>query len=75
MGFEAFQQLWKKRDLYDIVLLLRPSRRNKKLFRTYEKQSGITPIDGEGTNEGNGLKIVWGDALNREDVVEACRGH
>ena len=74
MGFEAFQLLWEKRERYDIVLLLRPSRKNKRLFRYYEKQSGIVPIRGAGTVEGKGLRIVWGDALNREDVVEACRG-
>lgn len=60
MGFEAFKLLWEKRDRYDIVLLLRPSKKNRKLFRKYEG--------------GAGLKIVWGDVQNREDVVEACRG-
>ena len=74
MGFEAFKLLWEKRDLYDIVLLLRPFRSNKKRFRRYEKQSGIVPIKGAGTVEGDGFKIVWGDALNRNDVVEACKG-
>ncbi len=59
MGFEAFQLLWKKRDQYRIVLFLRPSGKNKKRFRNYE---------------GEDLKIVWGDAQNREDVAEACRG-
>jgi len=58
MGFETFQLLWEKRDRYDIVLLLRPSKKNKKLFRRYKQE----------------VKIVWGDVLNREDVVEACRG-
>ncbi|MEN8230206.1 MAG: NAD-dependent epimerase/dehydratase family protein, partial [Bacteroidota bacterium] len=74
MGFEAFRLLWEKRDRYDIVLLLRPSRKNKNRFRSFEKQSGVNPIPGCGTVEGDGLKIVWGDALQREDVVEACQG-
>ncbi|MCK5067717.1 MAG: NAD(P)-dependent oxidoreductase, partial [Bacteroidales bacterium] len=64
MGFETFKLLWEKRDRYDIVLFLRPSRKNKKRFRKYERE--IT--------EGTGVRIVWGDALNRDDVVEACRG-
>ncbi len=74
MGFEAFKLLWEKRERYDIVLLLRPSEKNKRLFRKYEKAAGIAAIRGGGVVSGNGLKIVWGDALNREDVQEACRG-
>ena len=74
MGYEAFLQLWEKRDRYDIVLLLRPSGTNKKRFRKYEKQAGISPFEGKGTGAGNGLKIVWGDVMNREDVVTACQG-
>ncbi len=72
MGFEAFRLLWEKRDLYNIVLLLRPSRSNKRRFSAYEKQSWITPVGGTCTLLGKGLKIVWGDALNQADVVEAC---
>jgi len=74
MGFEAFKLLWEKRDRYDIVLLVRPSVKNKRLFRRYEKEMGIAPFRGRGIARGNGLKIVWGDALEKEDVVEACRG-
>jgi len=62
MGFETFRLLWEKRDRYDLVLLLRPSRKNRKLFRSYIRQAGA------------GLKIIWGDALNKEDMAEACRG-
>ena len=64
MGFETFKLLWEKRDRYDIKLLLRPSRKNKRQFRSYEKEASAK----------GGLRIIWGDALNREDVVEACRG-
>jgi nucleoside-diphosphate-sugar epimerase len=74
MGHEAFRLLWEKRDRYDIVLLQRPSRRNKRLFKPYEKTAGISPIRGRGTVEGDGLKIVWGDATSRSDLREACRG-
>lgn len=74
MGNETFKQLWKKRDSYDLVLLVRPSKRNKKMFSAYEKAAGIKPIPGSGTVEGDGLKIVWGDILNKADVIEACRG-
>ena len=66
MGFETFRLLWEKRDRYDIVLLLRPSKKNRKKFRTFEQQARRSEL--------GGLRIVWGDILNREDVVEACRG-
>ena len=74
MGFEAFKLLWERRGSYDIVLLQRPSRSNKRRFGFYETEAGISPISGNGVVQGSGLKIVWGDALNRADVVEACRG-
>ncbi len=74
MGFEAFKELWKRREKYDIVLLQRPSKKNKKLFKPFEKKCGIKSIKGEGLVEGTGLKIVWGDATNYEDIKEACEG-
>ncbi len=74
MGFEAFQLLWEQREKYDLVLLLRPSAKNKRQFSWYEKQAGIRTFKGAGTARGKGLKIVWGDVQNREDVNEACRG-
>jgi len=80
MGFEAFKLLWEKRDRYDIVLLLRPSRKNKKKFREFEKgtgnsgEGGLNPEEGGLSSDKGGLRIVWGDILKREDVVEACRG-
>lgn len=74
MGHETFKVLWQKRDTYDIVLLQRPSKKNKDLFKPYEKICGIKSIKGRGIVEGDGLKIVWGDATNYEDVFEACNG-
>jgi len=69
MGYETFKLLWEKRDRYAIVLLLRPSKKNKKKFRLYERQA-----EQEGLKETKRFRIIWGDVLNREDVVEACRG-
>lgn len=84
MGFETFKLLWEKRDRYDIVLLLRPSKENRKNFRNYIRQAADEEDSiseaGTGADRGGGLttlpglKIVWGDALNRGDVEEACRG-
>ncbi len=74
MGHEAFKRLWKLRDQYDIVLLQRPSKKNKDLFAPYEREVGIESIPGRGVVEKDGVKIVWGDVTNYEDVEEACKG-
>lgn len=74
MGFEAFKQLWRRRRHHDLVLLLRPSPKNKKLFKPYLREAGVKSLDGPGIARGNGMKIVWGDALEKADVTEACRG-
>jgi nucleoside-diphosphate-sugar epimerase len=74
MGHETFLRLWEQREKYDLVLLLRPSKKNKKQFRSYEKSAGIAQFPGSGVARGNGLKIVWGDALDRENLEEACTG-
>ena len=74
MGFEAFKNLWLKREIYDIVLLQGPSKKNKKIFKPYEKISGSKPIKGSDIVEGDGLKIIWGDGTNYGDILEACNG-
>lgn len=79
MGHEAFKQLWNRRNKdgsrqYDIVLLQRPSDKNKKLFKPYEKKAGIESIPGKGVVDKNGFKIVWGDATVYEDIKEAVSG-
>jgi len=74
MGYESFKELWKRRDKYNIILLQRPSKKNKKLFKPYENKCGIKSIPGRGIVEGKGLKIIWGDATNYDDIAEACKG-
>ncbi len=74
MGFEVFKELWQQRDQIDLVLLLLPAPREKKMFAGYEKAAGIRSIPGRGVVQGSGLKIVWGDATQYDDVVEAIRG-
>ena len=59
MGYESFKELWKRRDKYNIILLQRPSKKNKKLFKPYENKCGIKSIPGRGIVEGKGLKIIW----------------
>ena len=60
MGGEAFKELLRRKDKYDIRLILRPSKKNKKAFSKYEGQEGID--------------IVWGDLSNPDDVLEAVSG-
>jgi len=74
MGHEAFKELWQRRDKYDIVVLLRPSEKNRTLFGKYTDEAGIRPIAGKGVAEGKAFKIVWGDATDCADVEEAVRG-
>jgi len=74
MGHEAFKELWGKRKKYDIVLLLRPSEKNRELFRRFVKEDGIETMPGKGVAEGSEFRIVWGDATNYADVAEAIKG-
>lgn len=74
MGYQAFQELWKRREQYDIVVLLRPSKKNRSLFREYERRAGIAPLSGKGVAQGNGLTIVWGDATEYTDVERTVQG-
>lgn len=74
MGFQAFKELWKRRDRYDIVLLVLPSEQKLKLFRHYENEAGLPKVQGPGVAKGDGLKIVWGDATCYPDVLETIRG-
>jgi len=60
MGSEAFKELLRRKDQYAIVLLLRPSKQNRRAFAKYQGQEGI--------------KIVWGDLCNFDDVLEAVNG-
>ncbi len=73
MGFTAFEELWQRRNSYDIVLLLRPSKKNIAMFEPYLEGSRIEGPGVTHHHDGN-LKIVWGDATNYEDIRTACQG-
>lgn len=60
MGRAGFEELWRRRDRFDITLLARPSKKNRKMLARYDGQQG--------------LRIVWGDLTRAEDVAEAVRG-
>lgn len=55
MGGEAFKELLLRKDRFNIILLLLPAAREKRLYRKYEKQPGV--------------KIIWGDITRYEDVL------
>jgi uncharacterized protein YbjT (DUF2867 family) len=74
MGHEAFKELWRRREKYDLVVLVRPSEKNQALFRPYSRQAGMSAAPGQRVGEGDGLKIVWGDATSYTDVEEALHG-
>jgi len=63
MGFEAFKELWKRRDQLNIQLLLLDKRRERNLFYPYLKKS-----------KGRNLSITWGDATVYSDVKKAISG-
>lgn len=74
MGFEAFKSLWARRAEFDIVLLLRPSKKNKRLFAPYARSAGLPRADVPGRVEGDGLAIQWGDAGSYADVKATIAG-
>ncbi|MEW6649606.1 MAG: NAD(P)-dependent oxidoreductase [Chloroflexota bacterium] len=74
MGFQAFQTLWQRRDRYDLSILVLPSEQRRNPFLPCQRQAGVPAIRGSGVVQGNGLKIVWGDAANYADVAETIRG-
>lgn len=56
MGWAGFQELYKRKDRFNITLLARPSKKNRKLLAPYASDPSV--------------KIVWGDLLNYNDVLE-----
>ncbi|MFX0105670.1 MAG: NAD-dependent epimerase/dehydratase family protein [Candidatus Hodarchaeota archaeon] len=52
IGKEIFRELISRKEKYELSLLLRPSRKNIKLFKSYKKT----------------VEIIWGDITNFEDV-------
>jgi nucleoside-diphosphate-sugar epimerase len=73
MGNEAFKELLRRRSKYDIVLILRPSKENKKKFKKYFSKN-ICLHSQNNVVEENGLKIIWGDLTSYDDVLMAAEG-
>lgn len=60
MGFAGFKELYKRRDLYNIVLLNLDTQDARKKFAPYMFDSSV--------------RCVWGDLTNYDDVLECVNG-
>ena len=60
MGFAGFKELYKRKNMYNIVVLLRDSQKNKDKFAAYINDPSV--------------KIVWGDLVNYDDILECVTG-
>ena len=60
MGWAGFQELYKRKDRFDIRLLARDSRKNHKKLDQYASDPAVT--------------IIWGDLTRYEDVLEGVNG-
>ncbi len=67
---EAFREILRQRSKYEIVLILRPSRANLKMFREYHSNNHLAPGQ-NGVVEDNGIRIAWGDLRCYNDVLKA----
>lgn len=60
MGGAAFKELYKRRNMYNIVMLFREGKRGRDIYEKYCDDSSV--------------KIIWGDLTNYEDVLEGVTG-
>ena len=60
MGWAGFQELYRRKDRFDIRILARDSRKNRKLLAPYLSDPSV--------------KVVWGDLMSYDDVLEGVTG-
>lgn len=60
MGWAGFQELYKRKDRFDIRLLARDSKKNRKMLGAYLEDPSVS--------------VVWGDLTRYEDVLEGVKG-
>ena len=60
MGWASFNEIYKTRPEIDLKLLLRDSKKNRKMFRPYANDPRV--------------EIIWGDLQNYEDVKRGVDG-
>ena len=60
MGWAGFMELYRKKDRFNIRLLARPSRKNRKKLAPYSSDPSVT--------------VVWGDLTDYDSVLEGVTG-
>ena len=60
MGQEGFKELLARRDKFNIITLVLPTEKDKKIMSVYENEPGV--------------KIIWGDLTNYSDVLKCVEG-
>lgn len=60
MGWAGLHELLTRSDRFKVTILVRPSKKNKKKLKKYLNNTN--------------LKIVWGDLMNYNDVLEGVTG-
>lgn len=60
MGWAGFKELYKRKDRFNIRILARDSKKNRKLLSSYLDDPAV--------------KVVWGDLMVYEDVLEGVTG-
>ena len=60
MGWAGFQELYSRRDRFDIRLLARDSKKNHKLLKPYLNDPSVT--------------VIWGDLMCYDDVLQGVTG-
>ena len=58
MGWAVFQELYARRERFDIRILARDSRKNRRMLAPYMTDPSVT--------------VIWGDLTSYEDVLKAC---
>ena len=60
MGWAGFQELYQRKDRFNIRLLARDSKKNRKMLDKYANDPAVT--------------VIWGDLTRYEDVLEGVKG-
>ena len=60
MGWAGFQELYKRKDRFNIRLLARDSKKNRKMLGRYLEDPSVT--------------VIWGDLMRYEDVLAGVSG-
>ena len=60
MGWAGFQELYARKERFDIRVLARDSRKNRKMLKPYLADPSVT--------------VVWGDLMRYEDVLSGVAG-